>query len=145
MKVAVVAAILAVAVGLSSAAPAPLLRTVCPNSTYCCPDAKHCLMPTHVSCLNHPGACDRGEVCCPLTKICVKPDSPCVSPCRDQGAYCCPDALHCLTPTNPGVFCHGQGQGNCKEGEVCCPLTKLCVKVGAPCTPPFEEIMRRRV
>jgi hypothetical protein len=40
---------------------------------------------------------------------------------------------HCLTPTAPGKFCT---DASCATNEVCCPLTKLCVKVGAECTAP---------
>lgn len=90
MQTFVVAALaLAAAVCLSAAAPMPAVGGVCNGtSEYCCPDAKHCLKPTNVSCLNNPVACDKGQVCCPLTKLCVIPDAPCVSPCKDQGSYC---------------------------------------------------------
>merc|ERR1711904_249546 len=101
--------------------------TVCKETEYCCPDAKHCLTPTKTSCASDPNACASGDVCCPLTKICVTPGAPCSSPCADQGSYCCPDAKHCLTPTKPGVFCDGDKSCNTANGEVCCPLTKLCV------------------
>lgn len=56
--------------------------------------------------------------------------------CRLRCRYCCPDAKHCLTPTNPGVFC--ADDASCTRDEVCCPLTKLCVKVGEVCTPPLK-------
>ena len=109
-------------------------NSVCKSTEYCCPDAKHCLTPLHISCLD--SACATGEVCCPVTKICVTPGAPCVSPCPGNDDYCCPDALHCLTPTNPGVFCNGDAS-NCKQGEVCCPITDICVSVGEACTPPL--------
>merc|ERR1712100_418376 len=115
-----------------AAAPAP--STVCKKTEYCCPDAKHCLTPTHTSCLTDD-ACASGDVCCPLTKICVTPGAACETPCADQGSYCCPDALACLAPTTPGVFCHGDNS-KCGSGEVCCPLTNICVTAGAKCTPP---------
>jgi len=113
---------------------------VCKKSEYCCPDAKHCLTPTTVSCKNDADACKDGEVCCPLTKICVIPDAPCVSPCEDQNSYCCPDALHCLTPVDPGVFCDPKDPNACGgNGNVCCPITSICVSVGAACTPPVRK------
>ena len=108
---------------------------VCKSTEYCCPDAKHCLTPTKTSCLHDEDACASGDVCCPLTKICVTPGAACKSSCADQGTYCCPDALACLTPTNPGVFCDGDN-AKCGANEVCCPLTKLCVKAGDKCSPP---------
>lgn len=107
---------------------------VCKSSEYCCPDAKKCLTPTKKSCKSDT-ACGEGQVCCPLTKICVIPGKPCASPCADSGTYCCPDALKCLKPTNPGTFC--KAEGDCNKGEVCCPLTKLCVAPGADCKPSF--------
>ena len=106
----------------------------CNSTEYCCPDAKHCLTPTNVSCLNGE-ACGKGEVCCPLTKICVIPGNPCDTPCG-VGEYCCPDAKHCLTPVNPGVFCSPEDKDACADGDVCCPVTKVCVAVGKACTPP---------
>jgi hypothetical protein len=112
----------------------------CNSDQYCCPDAKHCLTPTHTSCLS--SSCPSNEVCCPLLKICVKVGDACVSPCQDQGSYCCPDAKHCLTPV-PGIFCNGSAS-NCKKGQVCCPVTDLCVDVGAPCIPSFEDIMLKQ-
>merc|ERR1711934_25033 len=105
----------------------------CEGNEYCCPDAKACLFPTETSCKDDEAACGKGEVCCPLTKICVIPRKPCTSPCADSGSYCCPDAKACLTPTNPGVRCRAN---TCKSDETCCPVTKVCVKVGAKCTPP---------
>ena len=114
--------------------PSPM-HHVCNSTQYCCPDAKQCLTPTNRSC-SSDSACLNGEVCCPLTKICVKPSGvTCKSTCDNKEEYCCPDALHCLTPTNPGVFCDPNDKDSCKDGEVCCPLTKLCVKVGRSCTP----------
>merc|ERR1712224_1171414 len=86
-----------------------------------------------------------GQVCCPLTKICVDVKTPCTpamikapppppapeaSVCHST-QYCCPDAKHCLTPTN--TSCLDQ---ECSDGLTCCPLTKLCVKVGNPCSTP---------
>ena len=116
---------------------------VCKSSEFCCPDAKHCLTPTHVSCLNNANACSSDQVCCPLTKVCVDVGPACTSPCADQGSYCCPDAKHCLTPV-PGIFCNGDAK-NCKSGQVCCPVTDLCVDVGAACVPSstrsFQDIM----
>jgi len=103
----------------------------CPATTYCCPEANKCLKPTSTSCKDNANACGSGEVCCPLTKICVVPGADCASPCSGTGSYCCPDAKHCLTPTNPGVFCDTSNP--CNSGEVCCPLTKLCVSVGGAC------------
>ena len=113
----------------------PSYHHVCNKTQYCCPDAKQCLTPTNRSCASDT-ACSNGEVCCPLTKICVKPSGvACKSTCDNNDEYCCPDALHCLTPTNPGVFCDPTNKDSCSNGDVCCPLTKLCVKVGRPCTP----------
>eukprot|EP00035_Acanthoeca_spectabilis_P020900 m.435162 g.435162 ORF g.435162 m.435162 type:complete len:411 (-) comp17818_c0_seq1:77-1309(-) len=103
----------------------------CKSTEYCCPDALHCLTPTKQSCLTEE--CPNGQVCCPLTKICVIPGNSCTSSCLDPGSYCCPDAKACLTPTHPGVFCNASAP--CGAGEVCCPLTSLCVKAGATCTP----------
>lgn len=114
---------------------------VCAMTEYCCPDAKHCLLPTNVSCVSGGVAdCTKGQACCPITKLCVDVRAPCTSPCEDQGSYCCPDALHCLTPTNPGHLCK-LGGSDCKTGEVCCPVTKECVAVGAACTPPDHATM----
>jgi len=118
-------------IGMGSSDPAP--TTVCKKSEYCCPDAKHCLTPTAVSCASDASVCKDPQVCCPLTKLCVDVGAPCTDPCND-GGYCCPDALHCLTPTNPGVICTAETE--CKSGEVCCPLTHECVSVGPACTPP---------
>ena len=44
--------------------------------------------------------------------------------------YCCPDAKHCLTPTT--ATCR-EDANVCGAGTTCCPLTKLCVKVGLAC------------
>merc|ERR1711988_1598225 len=107
----------------------------CKSSEYCRPDAKHCLTPVPEKSCAKSGKCDEGQTCCPLTKICVTVGDACESPCEDQGSYCCPDAKHCLTPTNPGTFCDPSSEETCAKGEVCCPLTKLCVKVGAACDP----------
>ena len=117
----------------------PSYHHVCNKTQYCCPDAKQCLTPTNRSCASDT-ACSNGEVCCPLTKICVKPSGvACKSTCDNNDEYCCPDALHCLTPTNPGVFCDPMDKDACSNGDVCCPLTKLCVKVGRPCTPAVAD------
>ena len=51
------------------------------------------------------------------------------------GSYCCPDAKHCLTPTT--TTC--RQSSNCGSDEACCPLTKLCVKVGDGCAPPCKD------
>merc|ERR1711998_38608 len=122
------------------AASATPTTTVCKSSEYCCPDAKACLTPTKTSCAKDATACGSGEVCCPLTKICVIPGNPCSTPCADGGTYCCPDALKCLKPTNPGVFC--KAAGDCGSGEVCCPLTKLCVAPCADCKPTLLPFLR---
>lgn len=114
----------------AAAAPA----SVCNATEYCCPDAKHCLTPTKVSCSADPNVCSKDQACCPITKLCVDVGAPCTSPCADQGSYCCPDALHCLTPTNPGTLCKDNKE--CGEGGVCCPVTHECVSVGAKCVPP---------
>lgn len=103
----------------------------CPNTTYCCPDAKHCLTPTQVSCAADASVCKDPQVCCPLTKLCVDVGEVCVPQCAD-GGYCCPDAKACLTPTNPGKLCSGMA-GSCALDEICCPLTKECVTVGEKC------------
>ena len=52
---------------------------------------------------------------------------------NDKSEYCCPDAKHCLKPTKK--TCGGAGD-KCAAGEVCCPLTKLCVTAGAACVSP---------
>lgn len=111
-------------------------KTVCKNTEYCCPDAKHCLTPTKVTCdpSNFLDTCAAGQACCPLTHLCVDVGAPCTSPCASNNSYCCPDALHCLTPTNPGTLC--SGASDCKSDEVCCPITHECVAVGDKCTPP---------
>lgn len=105
----------------------------CSKSEYCCPDAKHCLTPTKKSCKDDSSVCGSDETCCPLTKLCVKVGGACESPCGGSESYCCPDALACLTPTHPGFLC--DGADSCDKGEVCCPLTKLCVKPGDKCDP----------
>jgi len=110
-------------------------KNVCEATEYCCPDAKRCLAPTHISCAKDATACKSGQVCCPVTKICVIPGAnACISPCKGNTTFCCPDAKACLAPTNPGTFC--ASVDDCKGGEVCCPLTKLCVKEEGACTPP---------
>ena len=114
--------------------PGPPHAAVCHASEYCCPDAKHCLTPVkNATCAGTKKCPSADDVCCPLTKLCVKVGAACVPPCMDKKSYCCPDARHCLTPTNPGVLC-SKGK-KCKANEVCCPLTKECVTVGAACTP----------
>jgi len=131
-------------IGAGDAAPAPgpapgpsPASTTCSMTEYCCPEAKACLTPTKTSCADDEAACGNGQVCCPLTKICVIPGKPCVTPCGPT-EYCCPDAKHCLTPVSPGKFCTGAGtQGSCSSSsEVCCPLTFMCVSVGAACVAP---------
>lgn len=104
----------------------------CANTEYCCPDAKHCLTPTKITCANDANVCKNDQVCCPLTKLCVDVGVECTPQCTD-GGFCCPDALHCLIPTNPGKIC--DTDASCGTSEVCCPLIKECVKVGAACTP----------
>ena len=114
-------------------------QPVCTNDQYCCPDAKHCVTPVKNSTCEGDKKCPSADdVCCPLTKLCVKVGAACVSPCMDKGSYCCPDAKHCLTPTNPGVLCEPDSVSPinpCKKDEICCPLTKECVTVGAACVP----------
>lgn len=111
--------------------------SACKKSEYCCPDAGHCLTPTKTSCAKDASVCSSSQVCCPMTKVCVTAGAACITPCSDLGSYCCPDAKHCLTPVDPGTFCTGPGtQGSCGSGQVCCPLTNECVKVGVACTPP---------
>eukprot|EP00756_Hemistasia_phaeocysticola_P040197 Hpha_TRINITY_DN16850_c1_g8::TRINITY_DN16850_c1_g8_i2::g.153009::m.153009 len=102
------------------------------NTTYCCPEALHCLAPgaSPVPCPD--GTCADGKTCCPLTKLCVTVNEECTPICP-KNSYCCPDALHCLAPTNPGVLCSKDAP--CKSDETCCPLTHECVRVGAPCNP----------
>eukprot|EP00756_Hemistasia_phaeocysticola_P040188 Hpha_TRINITY_DN16850_c1_g4::TRINITY_DN16850_c1_g4_i2::g.152975::m.152975 len=108
-------------------------RAGCANSTtYCCPEAKHCLEPGAAPTPCPDGTCADGKTCCPLTKLCVAVHEPCTPICPAD-SYCCPDALHCLHPTNPGVLCSKDAP--CKSNEVCCPLTHECVAVGAPCNP----------
>merc|ERR1711968_93813 len=51
--------------------PPPPPTGHCSGNSYCCPDAKKCLIPTETSCKDSADACGKGEVCCPLTKICV--------------------------------------------------------------------------
>jgi len=110
----------------------------CSKSEYCCPDAKHCLTPTKKSCKDDSSVCSSDETCCPLTKLCVGVGNACESPCAGQDSYCCPDALACLTPTKPGVLC--DGADSCEKGEVCCPLTNLCVKPKDKCDPGFPSV-----
>eukprot|EP00939_MAST-03C_sp_MAST-3C-sp1_P001293 g1293.t1 len=50
--------------------------------------------------------------------------------------YCCPDALHCLTPTKTSCK---ESASVCGNDETCCPLSKLCVKVGAACESPCKD------
>jgi len=108
----------------------------CSSTEYCCPDAKHCLTPTNISCAKDANACSADQTCCPLTKICVNVGKPCESPCKESDTYCCPDAKACLKPTNPGVFC--KDGSDCGSSEVCCPLTKLCVKPYEKCSPGLD-------
>ena len=50
----------------ASSCPQP---TVCPTTSYCCPDAKHCLTPAAPPKACSPTAkCAAGQTCCPLTK-----------------------------------------------------------------------------
>merc|ERR1711939_929747 len=106
----------------------------CSKTEYCCPDAKHCLTPTNVSCAKDPSVCPHDQTCCPLTKLCVTVGDPCEGPCKEDDTYCCPDALACLQPTNPGVLCHSSSDCNAVD-EFCCPLTNLCVKAFEKCHP----------
>ena len=114
----------------------PLVNSVCNNTEYCCPDAKHCLLPTNTSCLDDPNVCAKGQVCCPLTKLCVTAHAPCTTPCESADSFCCPEARHCLSPTRPGILCNPEDKTSCLDDEVCCPVIKECVRVGDPCTPP---------
>ena len=107
----------------------------CADTEYCCPDAKHCLTPTKTSCAKDASVCSAGQTCCPLTKLCVTVGKPCASPCKEGNTYCCPDALACLEPTNPGVLCGDASDCDAANGEVCCPLTKICVKPHEKCAP----------
>ena len=82
--------------------------------------------------------CASDQTCCPLTKLCVHVGKPCATPCKESNTYCCPDALACLEPTNPGVLCGDASDCDAANGEVCCPLTKICVKPHEKCAPqPF--------
>ena len=130
---AVVGACVAI-VFISAASAAP--ESICSDSEYCCPDAKACLKPTNTSCLHSSSVCTGGTFCCPVTKLCVTAGAPCKSPCPGMNDYCCPDAKHCLTPVNPGVLC--KTSSDCNSGDVCCPVTKVCVSVGEACTPPLN-------
>jgi hypothetical protein len=124
-------AILALA-SVVHAAPTPF--AACSATEYCCPDAKHCLTPVPKKTCG-TSQCAADETCCPLTKICVKVGAVCTSTCKDQKSYCCPDAKHCLTPTNPGTLCDPDKKDACSGTDVCCPLVKECVSVGAACSP----------
>jgi hypothetical protein len=76
-------------------------------------------------------------VCCPVTKLCVKPGADCVAPpvCKSS-EYCCPDAKHCLEASTTSCAADAKACDGNKDFPVCCPLTKLCVKVGAECDSP---------
>ena len=117
--------------------PAPPAKAHCTSSQYCCPDAKHCLTPVaNKTCATDPEACSASEVCCPLTKLCVVVGDACApTAVCPATSYCCPDALHCLTPVKPGTLCDPKAKAPCSGAEVCCPLTKECVDVGAVCKP----------
>merc|ERR1711959_713212 len=54
----------------------------------------------------------------------------------DTREYCCPDAKKCLTASSVSCAKNATVCSKEKEYPVCCPLTKLCVKPGADCTPP---------
>ena len=56
----------------------------CASTEYCCPDAKHCLTPTKVSCAKDASVCSADQTCCPLTKLCVHVGKPCASPCKEH-------------------------------------------------------------
>eukprot|EP01051_Picozoa_sp_SAG22_P014527 SAG22_NODE_1774_length_3609_cov_3.611681_4_plen_105_part_00 len=59
--------------------------------SYCCPDAKHCVVPTAPGKLcSTDAACKAKEVCCPLTKLCVEVGAACVPP-SDNGFL---EAMH---------------------------------------------------
>mgnify|MGYP002632700958 CR=1 FL=1 len=111
----------------------------CAATEFCCPDAKHCLTPVPEKTCSSTAPCATGETCCPLTKICVKVGAACKSPCADPKSYCCPDAKHCLTPTNPGHLCDPSDKSACPAKQVCCPLIKECVSVGAACDPTNDK------
>lgn len=57
--------------------------------------------------------------------------------------YCSPVSKHCFTPSN--ITCQtpaGVDTGACdnnKQYPTCCPLTKVCVTVGATCAPPSAD------
>jgi len=74
-----------------------------------------------------------------ITKLCVKLSEPCAPPtgkpvCKND-EYCCPDAKHCLKPTK--TTC--SADASCAGGQVCCPLTKVCVVADAQCTSPCSD------
>ena len=146
MKIALIAAVATsfVATGAESSFSGDVITSAsnrtCSATSYCCPDAKHCLTPTKVSCKGNDGSadasvCSSDQTCCPLTLLCVDVGAPCTPVC--EGSYCCPDALKCLKPTNPGTLC--ASADDCEDGTVCCPLTHLCTKPLAPCTPEFTK------
>ena len=115
---------------------------MCDKKEYCCPEAGHCVKSKGKKCASSSDCGkDTGldgkdkEVCCPLTKLCVKVDKPCTSPCTGNSSYCCPEAKHCVTPVAPAPkMC--KAAADCAAPAVCCPLLKICVSVGAACTPP---------
>merc|ERR1711981_17269 len=56
-------------------------KTVCKNTEYCCPDAKHCLTPTNPGTLcSGASDCKASEVCCPITHECVSVGEKCTPP-----------------------------------------------------------------
>mmetsp|Transcript_41597 Transcript_41597/g.61008 ORF Transcript_41597/g.61008 Transcript_41597/m.61008 type:complete len:668 (+) Transcript_41597:92-2095(+) len=55
--------------------------TECKSTEYCCPDALHCLTPTHPGTLcDGKHHCASDEICCPLTHECVTASVACTPP-----------------------------------------------------------------
>merc|ERR1712178_454416 len=102
------------------------------------PSATQCDPSSHVHTCTDPAF----PICCPVTKLCVAPGADCVAPpvCSSK-EYCCPDAKHCLEASTTSCASDAKACDGNKEFPVCCPLTKLCVKVGAACESPCGKFL----
>lgn len=96
------------------------------------PDLKCTVVEGKQNCTpSHPnqGQPSSGVVeCDPTTLHLTIFDAPC-----EHDKYCCPDAKKCLKASSPAQPC-AHDASVCGAGEVCCPLTQICVTPAAPCT-----------
>mmetsp|Transcript_100916 Transcript_100916/g.175178 ORF Transcript_100916/g.175178 Transcript_100916/m.175178 type:complete len:175 (-) Transcript_100916:352-876(-) len=108
------------------------------DAEFCNDVLKKCATPIAESCADMNQTCSSPDfpICDPVTKLCVRQGADCTPPAAcESGHYCIPKVNKCAEPTymscaEDSTVCDSSDQ------PFCCPVTKLCVKLGANCTSP---------